>query len=244
MQFLGVIPARYKSSRFPGKPLALIGGTSMIERVYNQAHSSKMLSRVLVATDDQTIYEHCMNAKMEVVMTSESHQSGTDRVAEVAKTTEADVIVNIQGDEPFIPSLNIDLLCRQFVDSDVLIGTLLCPITNRHELRQPHIVKAVRRADGRALYFSRAPIPFQQNDDFDIPIYRHLGIYAFTKTVLLEVANLERGLLEQFESLEQLRWLEAGYDIMTSVVPEAPIGVDLPGDIDKLHRWMEAGGLS
>ena len=244
MQFLGVIPARYKSTRFPGKPLAMIAGKSMIERVYQQAMKSKSLSEVLVATDDRAIYDHCINGNMGVVMTSGTHQSGTDRVAEVAKNSSADIVVNIQGDEPFIPPANIDLLCQQFADSDVEIGTLICPITNRHEFRQSHIVKVVQRKDGRALYFSRASIPFQQNVDFEMPLYRHLGIYAFSRKVLLDLALLSRGQLERYESLEQLRWLEAGYDIMTSVVSEAPLGVDLPGDIDKLHQWMKKKGVS
>lgn len=243
MQFLGIIPARYKSSRFPGKPLAQIAGRSMIERVYQQALMSETLEAVVVATDDLMIYDHCINAGIEVVMTSPDHQSGTDRVAEVAQERDAAIIVNIQGDEPFIPATYIDLLCNQFNNPKVDISTLVCPIVSANEFRQPQIVKAVCREDGRALYFSRAPIPYQQNVEHEIPIYRHLGIYAFRKNVLLKLAALPRGGLEQCESLEQLRWLEKGYDIMTSKVPEAPIGVDLPGDIERLQEWMKMQGL-
>ena len=243
MQFLGIIPARYKSSRFPGKPLAKIAGRSMIDRVYQQALKSEALEAVVVATDDSTIYDHCINAGIDVVMTSVDHQSGTDRVAEVAQDRDAAIIVNIQGDEPFIPSAYIDLLCHQFGDPKVEIGTLVCPIADANEFRQPQIVKAVCREDGRALYFSRATIPYQQNAEYEMPLYRHLGIYAFRKEVLLEVAALSSGILEQCESLEQLRWLEKGYDIMTSKVPEAPIGVDLPGDIERLQKWMIRQGL-
>ena len=243
MQFLGIIPARYKSSRFPGKPLAKIAGKSMIERVYHQALKSATLEAVVVATDDLMIYDHCVNAGIEVVMTSSDHQSGTDRVAEVARDRDAAIVVNIQGDEPFIPPAYIDKLCLQFSDPKVEIGTLVCPISDTNEFRQPQIVKAVCRQDGRALYFSRAPIPHQQNVEYAMPFYRHLGIYAFRKDILLKLGALSRGRLEQCESLEQLRWLEKGYDIMTSQVSEAPIGVDLPGDIEKLEKWMERQSL-
>jgi 3-deoxy-manno-octulosonate cytidylyltransferase (CMP-KDO synthetase) len=215
----------------------------MIERVYHQALASELLDAVVVATDDLMIYDHCINAGMDVVMTSVDHQSGTDRVAEVAQHREAAIIVNIQGDEPFISPTYIDLLCRQFNDPKVDIGTLVCPIASANEFRQPQIVKAVCREDGRALYFSRAAIPYQQNVDYEVPLYRHLGIYAFRKEVLLKIASLSRGRLEQCESLEQLRWLEKGFDIMTSKVPEAPIGVDLPGDIEKLESWMQGQDL-
>jgi 3-deoxy-manno-octulosonate cytidylyltransferase (CMP-KDO synthetase) len=244
MRFLGVIPARYKSSRFPGKPLVDIAGRSMIYRVYHQALKSNYLNEVVVATDDELIYNHCMNAKIQVIMTSEVHQSGTDRVAEVAQKTQAEVIINIQGDEPFIPPSYIDDLCSLFSDTSVKIGTLLSPIVHRDTALIPGIVKAVRRGDGRALYFSRAAIPYQRNQDFEMPVYRHLGIYGFRRIALLELAQLQPGNLEQYEMLEQLRWLEAGYEIMTSLVGEAPLAVDEPDDVIQILNWMKNEGLA
>ncbi|MBK8504453.1 MAG: 3-deoxy-manno-octulosonate cytidylyltransferase [Saprospiraceae bacterium] len=243
MHFLGVIPARYKSSRFPGKPLVDIGGRSMIYRVYHQALKSKYLNEVVVATDDELIYNHCINAKMQVIMTSELHQSGTDRVAEVAQKTQAEVIINIQGDEPFIPPSYIDSLCNLFSDDKVEIGTLLSPMVDRAPASNPGIVKAVRRLDGRAMYFSRAPIPYQRNHDFEMPVYRHLGIYGFRRVALMQLAGLQRGDLEQYEMLEQLRWMEAGYEIMTSLVGEAPLAVDEPEDVEHILSWMKNEGL-
>jgi 3-deoxy-manno-octulosonate cytidylyltransferase (CMP-KDO synthetase) len=243
MKYLGVIPARYQSSRFPGKPLADIAGQSMIQRVYHQALKSSALNEVVVATDDGKIFEHCNNEKMKVVMTSAGHQSGTDRVAEVAGQLEADVVINIQGDEPFIPPDYIDLLCRQFDRPGVSIATLITPLTDADMFHSPNIVKAVRRSDGRAMYFSRSPVPYRRNPDFKTTLYRHLGIYGFRRDTLLQLAGLEQGQLERHEMLEQLRWLEAGYDLMTAVVEAAPMGVDLPGDIDHIIQWMKENNL-
>lgn len=238
MHYLGIIPARYQSTRFPGKPLVNIAGIPMIDRVYRQGLKSKMLNEVVIATDSEIIYDHCMNANMQVIMTSAAHQSGTDRVAEAAGLSEADVVVNIQGDEPFIPPDYIDRLCLMFSRKETMISTLVAPILDSGTMDNPNIVKTVRRTDGRALYFSRAPIPYRRNDAFFMTCYRHLGIYAFRKNTLLELSLLKPGHLEQFEMLEQLRWLEAGFDIMTVEVEQAPLGVDVPDDVTRLERWI------
>lgn len=239
MQFLAVIPARYQSTRFPGKPLVDIAGTPMIDRVYHQVLQSKLIKEVVIATDSELIREHCNNAKMRVIMTSKDHQSGTDRVAEVAADMDANVIVNVQGDEPFIPPEYIDKLCRTFEQDSTEIATLIAPIKNEELRANPNIVKMVRRKDGRALYFSRSAIPYRRNETFIFPTYRHLGIYAFRRETLGKLAFLDRGNLEQYEMLEQLRWLEAGFDIMTAIVEEAPMGVDVPEDVDKILAWMK-----
>ncbi len=244
MKVLGVIPARYKSSRFPGKPLVEIGGQSMITRVYHQAVKSQSLTAVVVATDDTKIYNHCINANLEVIMTHPDHKSGTDRVAEVAMSRDEDIVINIQGDEPFIPPGNIDRLCNLFRDPAVHIGTLYCPFYNRDKALLPQFVKVVCRDDGRALYFSRSFIPYQHGVDPSFRIYRHLGIYGYRKNTLLRLAALPQGELELSERLEQLRWLEAGYEIMTAEVSEAPHGVDIPADVAVLERWMISRGLS
>lgn len=243
MHYLGVIPARYQSMRFPGKPLVEIAGIPMINRVYQQGLKSKILNEVVVATDSKIIYDHCLNANMQVIMTSDTHQSGTDRVSEVARRYESDVVVNIQGDEPFIPPDYIDSLCAQFKSIRTEITTLIAPILDSEVLDDSNTVKVVKRNDGRALYFSRASIPYQRNQDFTMPSFRHLGIYAFRRETLLKLADLPQGKLEQFEMLEQLRWLEAGFDIVTVEVEKAPIGVDVPEDVVKLEKWMKENAL-
>lgn len=244
MKYLGVIPARYQSTRFPGKPLVDIAGKSMIDRVYHQALKSTLLDDVVVATDDEMIYNHCMNAKMWVILTSTEHRSGTDRVAEVARQLDVEFVINIQGDEPFIPPEYIDLLCRQFEKDDVSIATLITPLSDPNTFHSPHIVKVVRRNDGRALYFSRAAIPYPRNPDIKAIWYRHLGVYGFRKEVLIQLSNLEPGTLERFEMLEQLRWMEAGYDLMTAVVDNAPMGIDVPEDIEHVLEWMRQNQMS
>lgn len=244
MKYLGVIPARYQSTRFPGKPLVDIAGKSMIDRVYHQALKSTLLDDVVVATDDEMIYNHCMNAKMWVILTSTEHRSGTDRVAEVARQLDAEFVINIQGDEPFIPPEYIDLLCRQFEKDDVSIATLITPLSDPDTFHSPHIVKVVRRNDGRALYFSRAAIPYPRNPGIKAICYRHLGVYGFRKEVLIQLSNLEPGTLERFEMLEQLRWMEAGYDLMTAVVDNAPMGIDVPEDIEHVLEWMRQNQIS
>ncbi|MCL4117140.1 UNVERIFIED_CONTAM: hypothetical protein GTU68_021627 [Idotea baltica] len=216
----------------------------MISRVYKQACKSKKLQEVIVATDSDKILHHCVNVGINVIMTSDAHESGTDRVAEVAASKDADVIINLQGDEPFLPPDHIDRLCAIFDQKTVGIGTLLTPISERNDFESEHIVKSVIRRDRRALYFSRSGIPFHRNRDFDMPIYRHLGIYGFRKAVLGELAALDRGDLERYEMLEQLRWLEAGYDIMTTIVDSTPIGIDVPDDLNKLLAWMRANDVS
>ena len=215
----------------------------MINRVYQQAKQSLLLNEVVVATDSAIIEDHCKNANMQVIMTSEHHQSGTDRVAEVAASSLADVVINIQGDEPFIPPTFIDRLCEQFSDQKTEIATLIAPIGNPDVMNNPNIVKVIRRTDGRALYFSRSVIPYHRNKNFEMNSYRHLGVYGFKRSILLELAALEQGNLERYEMLEQLRWLEAGYDISTAIVDSAPIGVDVPEDIERIMLYMEQNGL-
>lgn len=238
MQILAVIPARYHSSRFPGKPLVDIGGISMLQRVYNQALMSRKLHTVVIATDDDRIYDHCINAQMEVVMTSSDHQSGTDRVAEVAAARGEDIIINIQGDEPFIPPGHIDTLCDILLEGGAEIGTLITQIKNKKSKSVESVVKVVINKNGRALYFSRACIPLERSTTTDAIHYRHLGLYGFRRAILLELAKLPPGMLEQVEMLEQLRWLEAGYQIDTAEVDHVPIAIDTPADLNELKHWM------
>ncbi len=246
LKALGVIPARYASSRFPGKPLAMIQGKSMIRRVYEQCGKSKLLSRVIVATDDTRIEEHVKNFGGEVIMTSTDHRSGTERIIEVieklgfqAVAELFDVIVNIQGDEPMLNPLQVDQAINCFIDSGVQISTLIKEILDPTELINPNVVKAVIGVNKDALYFSRQPVPFMRDypqDEWTARhcYYKHIGLYAFSPAVLKVIAGLDPSLLEKAESLEQLRWLEYGLKIRTVLTDFETISVDTAEDLLKL----------
>ncbi len=242
---LGVIPARYASSRFPGKPLVMIDGKSMIMRVYEQTIKSTVLNRVIVSTDDERIFNHVKDCGGEVMMTSESHYSGTSRIGEVVDNLSFlgkcpyDVIVNIQGDEPFIDPSQIDLVVSLFDNPEVRIGTLIRKITNSEDLSDSNVVKVVTDQQGKAMYFSRSPVPFLRGVPQDAwldnhAFYRHIGLYAFRTNVLRPVLDLPAALPESAESLEQLRWLYHGYSIHTAVTDIETIGIDVPEDLLKL----------
>lgn len=243
MKVLGVIPARYASTRFPGKPLVDIQGKTMIQRVYEQAMKAKSLSKVIVATDDERIFNHVQSFKGEVMMTSNVHQSGTDRCAEVINqlSSEAfDAVVNIQGDEPFIDPSQIDSVVEVLKKEQFMIATLAKRIYNEGVIHNPNIVKAVFSSEGKALYFSRSPIPYLRNTPTDEwlskgEFYKHIGLYAYKSSVLKEIALLPPSRLEQLESLEQLRWLENGYAIGIAETDLETIGIDTPEDLLKVH---------
>jgi 3-deoxy-manno-octulosonate cytidylyltransferase (CMP-KDO synthetase) len=245
LQALGVIPARYASSRFPGKPLAMINGKSMIMRVYEQALKSKRLNHVIVATDDERIFNHVKQSGGEVTMTSGSHVSGTSRIGEVVQklTIEGDfpydVIVNIQGDEPFIDPVQIDLAISLFASPDVQIGTLILKIKQNDDIFNPNVVKVVVDNSGKALYFSRSPVPFlrgfpEKEWAGGHEFFRHIGLYAFRSDVFPSLVNLSESPAEVAESLEQLRWLHHGYRIMTALTDIETIGIDTPEELFKL----------
>jgi len=246
LRSLGIIPARYASSRFPGKPLVMIGGKSMIMRVYEQASKCESLNRVIVATDDDRIYNHVRDCGGEVMMTSENHVSGTSRIGEVTDQLSAsapenpfDVIVNIQGDEPFIDPSQIDLVVSLFRNQDVQIGTLIRKISDNEDVSNPNVVKVVVDQSRKALYFSRSPIPFLRGVPRESwfsshEYYRHIGLYAFRSEVLKAIVRLPASTCEIAESLEQLRWLHHGYSIHTAVTEIETIGIDAPEDLLKL----------
>jgi len=238
MKVIGIIPARFASTRFPGKPLTLIHGKTMIQRVYNRASQATKLSKVVVATDDQRIYDHVKDFGGEVVMTSTSHPSGTDRCAEALKRCDEhyDLVINIQGDEPYIHPQQIDLLVDCFNNKDASIGTLVKQITDADELQNRNIPKVVRDVSGWALYFSRQPIPYSKAEETISFInkglyFKHIGIYGYRAEILPVLASLPPGNLEICESLEQLRWIESGYKIMTAVSGHENIAVDTPSDV-------------
>lgn len=236
---LGIIPARYASTRFPGKPLVLIKGKSMIQRVYEQAKKCSSLYEVLVATDDFRIFDHVHGFGGRAIMTDPGHQSGTDRCAEVAaEHPEASIIINIQGDEPFIKPNQIEQVASLFaLQEEWAITTLVRKIENKEALFSPDVVKAVLSARGEALYFSRQPIPYLRDQEeknwlsSSVNFYKHLGIYGYRREALLNLANLPVGTLEAAEKLEQLRWLEAGYRIGAGITQYDSIGIDKPEDL-------------
>lgn len=229
MKTVGIIPARYASTRLPGKPLAMICGKTMVQRVYEQCLKAN-LAEVLVATDDERIMNAVLQFGGKAVMTAAKHQNGTERIAEAISAVEADVVVNIQGDEPFIQPEQINLLLSPFAHENVEIVTLAKKCSDKDLFNRASVVKVVLNRFNDALYFSRSAIPFHQhNQDFNF--LKHIGIYAFKKEVLLKVAHLPPSNLEQLESLEQLRWLENGFKIKVMLTDLESMAVDTPDDL-------------
>lgn len=242
MKIIGIIPARFESSRFPGKPLVDINNQSMIQRVYNQAKNSTALTEVVVATDDKRIFDHVKSFAGNVIMTNPSHQSGTDRCAEVIRNINGfDFAINIQGDEPFINPLQIDLLASCFEKRDTQIATLIHRIEDYNDLINENKPKVVINAKGEAIYFSRQPIPFLRGKSINEWLanksyYNHIGIYGYRVDVLKEIALLPVSELEATESLEQLRWIDNGYKIQTALSTHSNDSIDTPEDLENVLR--------
>jgi 3-deoxy-manno-octulosonate cytidylyltransferase (CMP-KDO synthetase) len=240
MKTLGIIPARFQSSRFPGKPLIDIAGKSMIQRVYEQCQKSTKLDKVIVATDDQRIMDHLQSIGAEGIMTDSNHISGTDRCGEVAsKYPEFEILINIQGDEPMIDPSQIDLLCSCFDKSETQIATLVKKIDSAEELFNENTPKVILNKKQEALYFSRQTIPFlrgKQSNSWlkEHTFYKHIGIYGFTNKSLSEIIKLPQSSLELAESLEQLRWIENGYSIQCAITDKESQAIDTPADLKKL----------
>ncbi len=235
MKILGVIPARFASTRFPGKPLVDIKGKTMIQRVYEQSMQAK-LDKVVVATDDERIAAEVTRFGGEFVMTNASHQSGTDRCAEVVKNLPGyDVVINIQGDEPFIDPKQINLICDCFEDEKVQLATLVKEIHSEDELFNPNIPKVIIGSQQQAIYFSRHPIPYLRNPVHIHQFYKHIGIYGYKTITLLDITKLAPSSLELAESLEQLRWIENGYQIQTKLTDIETIAIDSPSDLLKIN---------
>ncbi len=245
MKAVGIIPARYASSRFPGKPLVDINGKSMIQRVFEQASSCKLLSEVYVATDDKRIFEHVIEFGGQAVITSIDHQSGTDRCKEAIENISldldnADIVINIQGDEPFLKADQIELLLHCFQENqNTQIATLLKKIDQKEELFSPNVVKAIVNKQFQAIYFSRQPIPYKrgiENDQWIVKhdYFKHIGIYAYRFDILKQITNLKPSSLEQAENLEQLRWIENNFNIQTKLTTTENIAIDTPDDLKKI----------
>lgn len=243
MKFMAIIPARYASTRYPGKPLAILGGKTVIQRVYEQVKS--VLDDVYVATDDDRIYNTVTDFGGKAVMTRADHKSGTDRIEEAAEKIglDADVIINVQGDEPFIQPSQIETLMQLFDAPETQIGTLGKPFESIDAVENPNSPKIVTDNRGFALYFSRSVIPYIRGKERDswfgeYPFLKHLGIYAYRREVLAEVTKLPMSSLEKAESLEQLRWLQNGYRIRVGLTDIETVGIDTPEDLTRAEEFL------
>ena len=247
MKVLAVIPARYASTRFPAKPLALLGGKPIVQRVYEQV--AKMVERVVVATDDERIYDTVASFGGEVVMTSPNLKSGTDRCAEAYEKMgyEADIVINVQGDEPFIATEQIATLVKCFENEAIDIATLVKPFSAEsgiEALENPNSPKVVINERGEAIYFSRSAVPYLRDVERSEwlkrhTFYKHIGIYAFRAKTLGEITQLPQSPLEQAEKLEQLRWLENGYRIGVGITDIETIGIDTPEDLERAEQFLK-----
>jgi 3-deoxy-manno-octulosonate cytidylyltransferase (CMP-KDO synthetase) len=233
----GIIPVRYQSTRFPGKPLAMIAGKSLVQRVYEQAKNATLLKRLIIATDDERIFKASRSFGAEVHMTSPRHQSGTERAAEIAEKLATPVIINIQGDEPLLHGTMIDSLVQALQDESVPMATLAAKVTDLNLLHDEDVVKVVWDKKEYALYFSRAPLPFQPSGYF----WQHIGIYGYQRDFLMKLRDLPVSWLEKCEKLEQLRTLENGHKIKIVQTASPTLSVDTPEDIIKVEKFIEKG---
>ncbi len=238
LKIIGVIPARYASTRFPGKPLADINGKPMIQRVYESASKSKLIDEVIVATDDKGIFNAVNKFGGRAVMTSRKHKSGTDRIGEVTKKIKCDIVVNIQGDEPFIDYRNIDKAIEPLIiDKSVNVSTLCYRITGKSEITNPNIVKVVFDENSFALYFSRYAVPYNRDNSKNTSYYKHIGLYVYRKDYLLKLIKLKPTKLEVSEKLEQLRILESGGKIKVIETKTDSHSVDTKADLKNVKKY-------
>ena len=240
-KILGVIPARFASSRFPGKVLAQIASKSMLQRVYERASLARYLTATIIATDDERVYEAAKSFGARVVMTRADHVSGTDRVAEAASAENAELVVNIQGDEPLIDPAAIDAAVLPLAhDAEIVMGTLKKAIEDPREITDANVVKVVTDRNGDAIYFSRCPIPYERDRAKPGTHFKHIGLYVYRRDFLLRYPALQVGPLEQAERLEQLRALENGYRIRVVETECESLGVDTPEDLERVCKLFEA----
>ena len=236
MKIIAFIPARYAASRFPGKLMNTIDGKSIIRMVYENALQTGLFDEVVVVTDSEIIYNEISFHGGLVKMSVGNHNSGSDRIAEVAANMDVDVVVNIQGDEPFVEKEPLESLVAAFKDNAVLVASLMKRISDEEEIKNPNVVKVVCNNKNDALYFSRSVIPFFRNSSSDMPTYKHIGVYAFRKDTLLQFTKWNIGKIENTEMLEQLRYLENGISIKMIETDSASIGIDTPEDLELARR--------
>jgi 3-deoxy-manno-octulosonate cytidylyltransferase (CMP-KDO synthetase) len=238
MKIIGVIPARYGSTRFPGKAVAEINGKPMIQHVWENSSKSKLINELYVATDDKRIFDAVNGFWGRAVMTSKKHNSGSDRIGEVVKNIKCDIVVNIQGDEPFINPLNIDKAIKPLTtDKNIQVSTLCTRIKNKNEIDNPNVVKVVTDKNGSALYFSRHTIPYNRDNAKGINYYKHIGLYVYRKDYLMKFVKMNPSKLELTEKLEQLRILENGGKIRVVVTNIDSFTIDTIDDLKKINRF-------
>ena len=248
MKYIGIIPARYASTRFPGKPLAILGGKTVIQRVYEQV--ANVLGEAYVATDDERIFKAVEQFDGCAVMTRNDHKSGTDRIEEAAQKikTDADVIINIQGDEPFIQKSQLETVKHLFDDPQTQIATLGKPFETIEAVENPNSPKIICDVNGYAMYFSRSVIPYIRGKEQKewikhFPFIKHIGLYAYRREVLSEITKLPQSPLELAESLEQLRWLQNGYRIKVGLTDVETVGIDTPEDLQRAEQFILAASV-
>lgn len=239
MKKIIVIPARYESTRLPGKPLLEVSAKSLVQLVYERASESRLADSVIVATDDRRIMDAALSFGAEAVMTSPSCKSGTDRVFEAVKDTDFDLIINVQGDEPFIRPDMIDLLFSVMENESLDVATLCAPVADDNEYSNPNTVKVVLDKNGFALYFSRSPIPYVRNGNTRSMLYKHIGVYGFKREFLQQFVSMQKSRLEETESLEQLRILENGYRIKVLTTHYDGFGIDTREDLQRARLILD-----
>ncbi len=241
-RIIAMIPARINSTRFPGKLLKTLGGKSIIQRTYEAVRDSRLFDEVYVvsAAGDEDIKYEIENMGGKVIMSQKSHESGTDRIAEAVENIDCDIVVNIQGDEPFIEKQALEKVISLFDNKEVKIGSLMMPIFEKEKIQNPNCVKVVTDKLNRALYFSRSAIPYLRDENEDAKYYQHIGVYAFRKETLLRITSLPQSVLEKTEKLENLRMLENGIDIYLAEVKQVGIAIDTPEDYEKAIAYLDS----
>ncbi|SZD71438.1 3-deoxy-manno-octulosonate cytidylyltransferase [Candidatus Ornithobacterium hominis] len=241
MKMIGVIPARYDSVRFPGKLLEKISGIPVIVHTYNNVKKMNLLDEVIVATEHEKISQSLKEFNIPFIITSSYHESGTDRIAEAIKNIPCEVVINIQGDEPFLPKEGLEKIYKAFKNDEkkeIQVASLMTPLVNEEEISNPNNVKVICKKNNEALYFSRSVIPFNRSGKGN-QYFKHLGVYAFRKKTLLEFVNLPKSDLEETEKLEQLRLLENNYSIKMFTTQQSSIGIDTPEDLEKAIKFYQ-----
>jgi 3-deoxy-manno-octulosonate cytidylyltransferase (CMP-KDO synthetase) len=239
MKVFAVIPARYAATRFPGKLMQILGNKTIIAHTYLHSLETGLFDEVWVATDSEIIHNEISKLGGHVVMSTKQHESGSDRIAEAIEKLDVDIVVNVQGDEPFIQKEPLEQLINAFNDPEVQVGSLMQKISEPIDIDNPNIVKVVVNDQQDAMYFSRSPIPYNRNRQSDIPYFRHIGVYAFRKQTLLDFTRWPLGRLENAEKLEQLRYLEHGVSIRMIETHFTGIGIDTPEDLEKAKKLIK-----
>lgn len=237
MKKIAVIPARFAASRFPGKLMQKIGDKTIIGLVYENIRSMQLFDDVFVVTDSDEILQEIKTVEGSVIKSKAEHQSGSDRIAEVILPLDVDVIINVQGDEPFVDALPLEKLLRAFDDDSVLVASVMQQLNTNEDINNPNVVKVVCDKENNALYFSRSPIPYKRNLQSSLPVYKHVGVYGYRKQALLDFTKWPMGVLEQTEMLEQLRYLENGVKIKMVETTTSSIGIDTPEDLEKARLF-------